>query len=121
MKKGRKTFQENLIIHVRFSQKGKDSADLRFYGLTKKETVSLIQRVIDGQYLSLFSKGNETVINISAKIICEEVSRPEICRRLNITDKTYQNHRAHILKKAGEKTTIGCLYKFAIQSGLIIL
>ncbi len=51
-------------------------------------------------------------------LICQELSSGEISERLRISEKTFFNHRAHILEKTGSRGNIGLL-KFAQQKGHI--
>lgn len=51
-------------------------------------------------------------------LICQELSPGEISERLRISEKTFFNHRAHILEKTGSRGNIGLL-KFAQQKGHI--
>lgn len=52
------------------------------------------------------------------KLICEEYTMKQIANRLNISDKTVQNHRAAIMAKMNVKNTAG-LVKYAFLKGLI--
>ena len=52
------------------------------------------------------------------KLICEEFTMKQIAKRLDISDKTVQNHRATIMDKMNVKNTAG-LVKFAFTKGLI--
>ena len=52
------------------------------------------------------------------KLICKEQSPGEISQRLNISMKTFFNHRAIILKKIKAKGNIG-IYKYAVKKKLI--
>lgn len=52
------------------------------------------------------------------KLICEEFTMKQIAKRLDISDKTVQNHRATIMDKMNVKNTAG-LVKFAFMKGLI--
>lgn len=49
-------------------------------------------------------------------LICKELSPGEISERLNISEKTFFNHRSNILEKTGARTNIG-IYKFAQRNG----
>lgn len=49
-------------------------------------------------------------------LICKELSPGEISERLNISEKTFFNHRSNILDKTGARTNIG-IYKFALRNG----
>ncbi len=49
-------------------------------------------------------------------LICQEFTPGEISERLNISEKTFFNHRANIIAKTGVKNNIG-LYKYALQRG----
>jgi two-component system, NarL family, response regulator DegU len=53
-------------------------------------------------------------------LICEEYSPGEISARLNISEKTFFNHRAHIMKRTGVRNTVG-LVKFAFEHGILEL
>ncbi|QOI98238.1 MAG: response regulator transcription factor [Flammeovirgaceae bacterium] len=50
-------------------------------------------------------------------LICDELSPVEISERLQISEKTYFNHRYRILEKTGAKNSVG-LVKYAIDNGL---
>lgn len=52
------------------------------------------------------------------KLICDEYTMKQIAKRLDISDKTVQNHRATIMDKMNVKNTAG-LVKFAITKGLL--
>jgi two-component system, NarL family, response regulator DegU len=52
------------------------------------------------------------------QLICDEYTMKQIAKRLNISDKTVQNHRAAIMDKMSVKNTAG-LVKFAFLKGLI--
>jgi DNA-binding CsgD family transcriptional regulator len=51
-------------------------------------------------------------------LICNEFSPGEISERLEISEKTFFNHRSSILKKTQAKTNIGLL-RHAIRMGYI--
>jgi two-component system, NarL family, response regulator DegU len=51
-------------------------------------------------------------------LICQELSPGEISERLQISEKTFFNHRANILKKANARSNVG-LVKFARYKGYI--
>jgi two-component system response regulator DegU len=51
-------------------------------------------------------------------LICQELTPGEISERLQISEKTFFNHRAHILKKAHTRSNVG-LVKFARNKGYI--
>ncbi|MEO7990864.1 MAG: response regulator transcription factor [Chryseolinea sp.] len=53
-------------------------------------------------------------------LICQELSPGEISERLSISEKTFFNHRQHILDKTGARGNVG-LVKFAHQKGFIEL
>jgi DNA-binding CsgD family transcriptional regulator len=52
-------------------------------------------------------------------LICKELSPGEISERLNISEKTFFNHRSNILDKTGARTNIG-IYKFGLRNGLTV-
>ena len=52
-------------------------------------------------------------------LICQEQTPDEISKRLNISRKTFFNHRSHIMVKAGVRNSIG-LYRYALQHGFIV-
>lgn len=54
------------------------------------------------------------------KLICKELLPNEIARRLNISEKTYFNHRENIIIKTKAKSNIG-LYKYALKNGFVKL
>lgn len=49
-------------------------------------------------------------------LICHELSPAEISKRLQISEKTFFNHRANILAKTQARTNIGLLC-YAVRSG----
>jgi len=51
-------------------------------------------------------------------LICQELSPMEISDRLNISEKTFFNHRYNLVTKTGARTNIG-LYKFAVEHGFL--
>ena len=53
-------------------------------------------------------------------LICQELSPSEISSRLQISEKTYFNHRTNILSKIGVRGNVG-LVKYAYQHGLLEL
>lgn len=53
-------------------------------------------------------------------LICQELSHTEISARLKISEKTYFNHRVHILGKTGARSNVGLL-KFALERGIVTL
>ena len=52
------------------------------------------------------------------KLTCEELSSKEIADRLNISDRTVQNHRANLIQKLGVRNTIG-MVRFAYEHHLL--
>lgn len=53
-------------------------------------------------------------------LICQELTPNEISGRLQISEKTFFNHRANILTKLGVRGNVG-LVKYAYQNGLLEL
>jgi len=53
-------------------------------------------------------------------LICQELSPSEISSRLQISEKTYFNHRTNILSKVGVRGNVG-LVKYAYQQSLLEL
>lgn len=53
-------------------------------------------------------------------LICQELTPPEISARLQISEKTFFNHRANILTKLAVRGNVG-LVKYAYQNGLLEL
>ena len=53
-------------------------------------------------------------------LICKEFTPAEISKRLQISEKTFFNHRAHILRKVTARGNVG-LVKYAYQQGIIEL
>jgi len=51
-------------------------------------------------------------------LICQELSPGEISERLQISEKTFFNHRTHILEKTKARSNVG-LVKFAHEKGYI--
>ncbi|MEM7110080.1 MAG: response regulator transcription factor [Bacteroidota bacterium] len=51
-------------------------------------------------------------------LICQEMTMKVISGRLNISERTVQNHRANIMDKLGVKNTVG-LVKYAYENGMI--
>jgi DNA-binding NarL/FixJ family response regulator len=52
------------------------------------------------------------------KLTCEELSSKEIAEKLNISDRTVQNHRANLIQKLGVRNTIG-MVRFAYEHQLL--
>jgi DNA-binding NarL/FixJ family response regulator len=52
------------------------------------------------------------------KLTCEELSSKEIADKLNISDRTVQNHRANLIQKLGVRNTIG-MVRFAYEHHLL--
>lgn len=53
-------------------------------------------------------------------LICKELTPSEISTRLQISEKTFFNHRKHILEKTGVRGNVG-IVKFAYERGLLEL
>jgi two-component system, NarL family, response regulator DegU len=53
-------------------------------------------------------------------LICQELTSLEISKRLQISEKTFFNHRANVLAKVNARGNVG-LVKFAYQHGIIEL
>ena len=53
-------------------------------------------------------------------LICQELTPPEISGRLQISEKTFFNHRTNILSKTGVRSNVG-LVKYAYQNGFLEL
>ncbi|MEM6523263.1 MAG: response regulator transcription factor [Bacteroidota bacterium] len=51
-------------------------------------------------------------------LICQEMTMKVISERLNISERTVQNHRANMIDKLGVKNTVG-LVKYAFENGMI--
>jgi two-component system, NarL family, response regulator DegU len=51
-------------------------------------------------------------------LICQDLTPGDISLRLQISEKTFFNHRAHILEKTGARSNVG-LVKYAMQRGYI--
>jgi len=50
-------------------------------------------------------------------LICQELAPKEISDRLQISEKTFFNHRSNILNKTGMRTNVGLL-KYAVENSL---
>jgi DNA-binding CsgD family transcriptional regulator len=50
------------------------------------------------------------------RLICQERTPGEISGKLNISEKTFFNHRANMIAKVGARNNIG-LYKYAVKKG----
>lgn len=53
-------------------------------------------------------------------LICQELTPPEISSRLQISEKTFFNHRTNLLTKTGVRGNVG-LVKYAYQNGILEL
>lgn len=53
-------------------------------------------------------------------LICQELTPPEISGRLQISEKTFFNHRTNLLSKTGVRGNVG-LVKYAYQNGILEL
>lgn len=90
------------------------------------------QLVVDalrrGTVASRNKKSNRPIFQISSTLtereseiillICRELTMKEIADKLDISERTVQNHRSRIMEKVGAKNTVG-LVKFAYESGII--
>ncbi|MBL7845314.1 MAG: response regulator transcription factor [Cyclobacteriaceae bacterium] len=69
------------------------------------------------------SGSQETTSKLSTReleillLICQELTPAEISERLQISEKTFFNHRANILTKTRSRSNVGLL-RFAVQRGL---
>ncbi|MBL7847733.1 MAG: response regulator transcription factor [Cyclobacteriaceae bacterium] len=70
---------------------------------------------VDKSYQKLTSRELEILL-----LICQELSPGEISERLQISEKTFFNHRANILSKVNCRGNVG-LVKFAHEKGLLHL
>ncbi len=52
------------------------------------------------------------------RLICDELTMKEIAKKLNISEKTVQNHRFNIMEKLGVHNTAG-IVKCAIRNLLL--
>ncbi|MBX2954514.1 MAG: response regulator transcription factor [Cyclobacteriaceae bacterium] len=64
--------------------------------------------------LSLLSNREIEII----RLICDELTMKEIAKKLNISEKTVQNHRFNIMEKLGIHNTAG-IVKYAIRNLLV--
>lgn len=66
-----------------------------------------------GTTVSLTEREKEILL-----LICQEMTMKVISERLNLSERTVQNHRANIIDKLGVKNTVG-LVRYAFENGLI--
>jgi|SRR6267154_5209191 len=87
--------------------------DKDFYknDIVEKAIANSIHNDPDDKYSKLTTREIEILL-----LICQEYTPGDISTRLNISEKTFFNHRTNIIAKTGVRTNIG-LYKFAIQRG----
>lgn len=75
---------------------------------------------------NISGSGVETTSRLSSReleillLICQELTPTEISNRLQISEKTFFNHRTNILVKTRSRTNVGLL-RFAVQRGYIEL
>ena len=74
-----------------------------------------IRRMPDATASKLSPRETEILL-----LICQELTPPEISARLQISEKTFFNHRTNILAKIGVRGNVG-LVKYAYQRGLLEL
>jgi two-component system, NarL family, response regulator DegU len=89
--------------------------DLDFYknGISEKAITQLKHNTgSPPEYFKLTPREEEILL-----LICQDYTSKEISDRLDISEKTYFNHRANILNKAGVKGNVGLL-RYALTSGL---
>lgn len=99
-----------------------DEVELALYSVVDRDFYK--NEIIDNAFRNLNTKSPQ--VDLGSKLtnremevlllICEEYTPTEISQRLQISDKTFFNHRANLLQKAGARTNIGLL-KFALQRG----
>ncbi|MCS6979023.1 MAG: response regulator transcription factor [Flavobacteriales bacterium] len=83
------------------------------------DLIPIIQEIIRGE-----KRFNENLNVLTAREveilrwILKEYTSEQIALELNISKRTVDNHRLHILQKTGSKGTIG-LVKFALKAGLL--
>ncbi len=74
----------------------------------RKKKVSRIENTLSGRQIQVLL------------LICKELPPGEIAKRLKVSEKTVQNHRASIKVKTKAKSNIG-IYRYALQHGLVKL
>lgn len=88
--------------------------DNDFYRNTIVENAMAQNKITDGdEFVRLSPREIEILL-----LICQELSPGEISTRLQISEKTFFNHRTNILRKANARGNIGLL-KFASAKGYI--
>ncbi len=87
--------------------------DNDFYKGDLMNSANLIKKTADPTLEKLSNRELEILL-----LICQEYSPGEISTRLNISEKTFNNHRSSIIAKTGAKNNIG-LYKYAVQHGYL--
>jgi DNA-binding NarL/FixJ family response regulator len=70
---------------------------------------------VEDKYSKLTTREIEILL-----LICQELTPGEISERLQISEKTFFNHRSHILTKTGVRNNVG-LIRFALQRRLIAI
>jgi len=70
---------------------------------------------VEDKYSNLTTREIEILL-----LICQELTPGEISERLQISEKTFFNHRSHILTKTGVRNNVG-LIRFALQRRLIAI
>jgi RNA polymerase sigma factor (sigma-70 family) len=87
--------------------------------ITKRLVEDYLRRVESGQERATFDGLTEREREV-LQLVAEGHTNKEIAERLNLSVRTVQNHRAHIMEKLGMHDR-GELIKYAIQKGIIEL
>jgi DNA-binding NarL/FixJ family response regulator len=90
-----KDFYKNELVKNALKNAHKDTTEDRYSKLTNREIEILL-------------------------LICQELSPGEISERLQISEKTFFNHRANILEKTKSRSNVG-LIRFAITNGIFTI
>ncbi len=87
--------------------------------ITRRLVEDYLRRVENGEERATFDSLTEREREV-LQLVAEGHTNKEIARMLNLSARTVQNHRAHIMEKLGMHDR-GELIKYAIQKGIIQL
>lgn len=105
---------------------GPDEVEKALYAIIDKDFYrnDIMERAL--RKLEAHAESGKSIEKLTAReveilmLICQELSPGEISERLQISEKTYFNHRANILAKTNCRGNVG-LVKFAHEMGLLHL
>ncbi len=102
---------------------GPEELEKALYSIVDKDFYrnSIVENSLQKHHREVFKDPGHKLSTREAEIlvlICQDLTPGDISQRLQISEKTFFNHRAHILEKTGARSNVG-LVKFAITKGYI--